>query len=302
MAYAILFYIYLLAKYLPRKTGLAVFGFIGRVLFIFPTKDKLRTLKHLSLIYSDKWSADKIKRTAAEVYFNIGKNLFDAMYLTQCSNDEFDAIVKHDNLLAMKEAYKQGRGLIAVTSHSGCYEMNIHLLARKGFRCITIGQRLFDKRVDRLVVEMRQRNDITYLHRDQSSREVVRFLKEGGALGVLMDQDTYGDGVFARFLGIPAYTLSGPIRIAMRYDIPVFVGYSARQKDDTHFIYISEQLKLESTDDFNRDLTINVQKVNDFLNKGVLEYPEQWVWMHRRWMRKPDRGKYKDVPNIEGYL
>ena len=301
LAYAVLFYIYLVAKYLPRKTGLAIFGLIGRFLFLFPTKDRQRTIKHLSLIFSDKWSADKIIHTAREVYSNIGKNLFDALYLTRCNDKEFDTIVRHDSLSGFQNAYKQGKGLIAITSHLGCYEMNIHILARNGFRCMTIGQKLFDKRVDRLVVEMRQREDIKYVYRDKGSREVVRFLKEGGALGVLLDQDTYGDGVFAHFLGIPAYTLSGPIRMAMRYGIPVIAGYSARQKDDTHYIHLSEPIELENTGDFNRDLTVNVEKVNDFHSKGILEYPEQWVWMHRRWRRQPDNKKYKDVPNIGDY-
>jgi KDO2-lipid IV(A) lauroyltransferase len=302
LVYFIILKVYLLAKFLPRKIGLSLFGLFGRVLFLLPTKDKKRTIKHLSLIFSGTWNTNKIMRTAREVYVNLGKNIFDAVYLSRCNNEKFSAIVKHNSLSGFQNASKLGKGVIGISSHQGCYEMNVQIVARNGFRCMTIGQKLFDKRVDRLIVEMRTREDIKYVYRDKSSREAVRFLKEGGVLGVLLDQDTYGDGVFAHFLGIPAYTLSGPIRLAMRYGIPVIAGYSARQKDDTHYIHFSEPIKLENTGDFNRDLTINVEKVNDFHCKGILKYPEQWVWMHRRWRRKPDNEKYKDVPNIEDYL
>ncbi len=292
---------YHLAHILPRKPGLALFGFIGRLVYLIPTKDTKRTLAHLTRIYGGTWTAKQIQRTAVAVYHAIGKNLFDALYLSRCSNEKFNAIVTNVGFSPMQEAYARGKGFVAITSHLGCYEMNVQLLARNGLRCLTIGQELFDKRVDRLIVAMRQRNNITYLYRDRSSREVLRFLKTGGVLGALLDQDTYGDGVFARFLGIPAYTPSGPVRIAMRYDIPVFAGYSARQKDDTHCIYFSEQIPLENTGNFDRDLVVNIQKVNDFLCEGIRKYPEQWVWMHRRWKRKPSDERYKNVPDIERY-
>ena len=118
---------------------------------------------------------------------------------------------------------------------------------------------------------------------------------------MLIDQDTYGDGVFAHFLGKLAYTLSGPVRMAMRYNMPLFVMYAARQKDNTHYVHIQGPLTLDDTGDFNRDLVMNVEKVNDFLSKGVLDYPEQWVWMHRRWKSKPEDPEFKDVLNIEDY-
>ena len=299
VVFACIFLMYHAAYFLPRKIGLFLFGLLGRLIFLIPTKDKKRTLAHLTKIYSGTWSPKQIRRTAARVYYNIGKNVFDALYLSRCSNEEFDALVKNAGFSGMQEGYEQGRGIVAITSHSGCYEMNVQLLARKGLRCLTIGQELFDKRVDKLIVTMRKRNNITYLYRDQSSREVIRFLNKGGALGVLLDQDTYGDGVFADFLGIPAYTPSGPVRMAMRYNLPVFAGYSARQKDDTHCIYISERIQLDNTGNYERDLVNNVQKVNDFLCSGIRQYPDQWVWMHRRWKRKPDDERYKNVPNIQ---
>lgn len=288
------------ARRIPRKIGLLLFGWIGRIVYLFPSRDKNRTLSNLRRFYSDSWSPAKIRHTARSVYCNIGKNVFDALYLSRCSNQEFDTIVKDNGLTMFQQAHAAGKGLIAITCHLGCYEMGIHLTARKNIPCVTLGQRLFDSRIDKIVISMRQLNNITYLYRDKSSREVLRHLRQGSLLGVALDQDTYGEGVFAHFLGEPAYTLSGPVRIAMKYDIPLFVAYCARQKDDTHFIFV-KKLELEQSDDFDRDLLENIENVNAFISKGILDYPEQWVWMHRRWRKKPDDPRYKDVPNIEKY-
>ncbi|MGD9199946.1 MAG: lysophospholipid acyltransferase family protein [Chitinispirillia bacterium] len=301
--YIIISFLFLLPRIIPRKAGIILFGFLGRLFFLFPTIEKKRTYKHLFNFFSNTWSHEKIKKTASNIYCNIGKNCYDAIYLTQCKQKKFNTIVKYnDNFMKVKELAEANKGAILITSHLGCFEMTIHLLARNNMKCLSIGQKLYDERVDKMVISLRQRNNITYLYRDGSGRKIIRFLLEGGMFGSLLDQDTNIEGVFADFLGIPAYTPSGPIRIAMKYSIPVFAVYSAREKDNTHIVQFSDIIPLENTGHFNRDLVQNVQKVNDIICEGILKYPEQYAWMHNRWKKKPDDKKYGNILNIRDYL
>ena len=301
--YIIISVLFFLPRIIPRKVGIILFGLLGRLFFLIPTIEKKRTYKHLFRIFSNTWPYKKIKKTASDVYFNIGKNCYDAIYLSQCKQQKFNAIVKYnDNFTKVKELAQSNKGAIFINAHLGCFEMTIQLLARNKMKCLSIGQKLYDERVDRLVVTMRQRNNITYLYRDGSGRKIIRFLLKGGMFGSLIDQDTNIEGVFTDFLGIPAYTPSAPIRIAMKYSIPVFAVYSARQKDNTHIVKFSDIIPLENTGHFNRDLIQNVQKVNDIICEGILKYPEQYAWMHNRWKKKPDDKKYRHIPNIRDYV
>jgi KDO2-lipid IV(A) lauroyltransferase len=288
-------------KILPRRLGLLVFGFVGRLFFLFPTVEKERTYENLKRIFSDKWSEKRIKRTAGNIYYQLGKNLYDSIYLTICSDKQFFNVVKHNDLSRLKEIYNKGNGIIGVAGHIGCFEMTIHVIARSGLNCVTIGQHLYDKRMEDLIVSFRKRNNIIYLHRDGSGREILKLLKKGHFFGVLIDQDTKIDGVFANFLGIPAFTPSAPVRMAMKYNLPLFVAVTARQKDNTHRFELRGPYELENSDDPNRDLVMNVQKVNDVLSEWIMENPDQWVWMHRRWKTRPDDEGFEDVPNIENY-
>jgi KDO2-lipid IV(A) lauroyltransferase len=120
-------------------------------------------------------------------------------------------------------------------------------------------------------------------------------------MGALIDQDTKVDGVFAHFLGKLAYTPSAPVKLAMRYDIPVFVVTTARQENGIHRIFVSERITLRKSGDETRDLAKNVELVNGKISATILKYPAQWVWMHRRWRRQPEDEGYEDVPNIEKY-
>ena len=289
-------------KLLPRRVGLLLFGTVGRLFFLFPTIEKERTYANLRRIFSGTWSERRIKKTAKDIYYQLGKNLYDSIYLTICSDKQFFDIVKLNDLSRLKETYNEGRGVIGVAGHVGCFEMTIHVIARSDMNCVTIGQHLYDKRVEDLIVSFRKRNNIAYLSRDGSGRGIIKLLKQGYFFGSLIDQDTKIDGVFAKFLGIPAFTPSAPIRMAMKFNMPIFVAVTARQKDNTHLFDIKGPYELENTGDLERDLVFNVQKVNDILSDGILKNPEQWVWMHRRWKTRPTDEGFTDVPNIENYL
>lgn len=275
------------ALLLPRACGLRLFGAIGRVAFLFPNREKQRTLDHLSLIYGDRWDRRKIRRVAWNVYAMLGKNMFDAVYLSRASRQRFNALVKHDDLGRFREAYRRGKGVIVITAHIGCFEMLLHFFARNGFRSFAVGRRMFDPRIEGLVRRVRSGEDIEYMGRDEGPVKVVRRLKEGKAFGVLIDQDIRVESVFAGFLGRPAHTPCGPLKIAMKLNIPVVVATTARQPDNTHYVFLSKPLPLANTGDFNKDLVANVQTANDLIGETIKRFPEQWVWMHRRWKRQP---------------
>jgi KDO2-lipid IV(A) lauroyltransferase len=276
-----------LALLLPRFLGLRLFGTIGRIAFLFPNIEKTRTLEHLRLIYGADWPEERIRKTALSVYESLGKNMFDAIYLTRVNEARFNSLVRHDDLSDFKKAYDRCKGVVAITAHIGCFEMLLHFVARHGFKAFAIGRRMFDSRLEDMVRSIRSGEDIEYMDRHESTLKVVRQLKEGKVFGVLIDQDTRVESVFADFLGRPAQTPSGPVKIAMKFKMPLIVFTTARQSDDTHYVYLSKPVALIDTGDFERDLVTNVQRVNDLISIAIIKNPEQWVWMHRRWKSKP---------------
>jgi len=275
------------ASFIPRAIGLPLFGFIGAVVFFFPSRDKKRTLTHLSFIYGDKWSEKQIRKTARDVYDELGKNLFDAIYLSRLKIADFDRIVQHDSLESFRKEYEQKKGVIVITAHVGCFEMLLHFFALHGFQSFAIGRKMFDQRLEHLIRKNRSGDNIEYMDRTEGTIKIVRILKSGKAFGVLIDQDTKVESVFASFLGHTASTPSGPIKLAMKMDIPVFVATTARQNDNTHYVYLSEKLSLIQSNDFESDLKKNVQLANDLICRTIEKFPSQWVWMHRRWRRQP---------------
>jgi Kdo2-lipid IVA lauroyltransferase/acyltransferase len=278
---------FLSALLLPRPAGLRLFGTLGRLAFLLPNIEKKRTLEHLRLVFGASWSEKKIRSTAGNVYASLGMNLFDAVNLSHASPEVFNALVRYSDLSGFREAFGRGRGVIVITAHVGCFELLLHFTARHGFKSFAIGQRSFDPRLDRLIRRIRSGEGIDYMDRSESPRKIIRGLQEGKVFGVLIDQDTNVEGVFAQFLGRTAYTPSGPLRIAMRFGIPAVVATITRHPDNTHYVSFSRTLEFSDSGDFENDLLKNVQTANDLISEAIMRSPEQWVWMHRRWKRRP---------------
>jgi Kdo2-lipid IVA lauroyltransferase/acyltransferase len=277
---------------------LSLFGALGSLVFAAGGADRRRTIEHLRLIYGRAWSEERLTRTAREVYVCLGKNLFDAIRLPRLSDAALERLVTYDSLDTLFETHRRGRGPIVVTAHTGCFEMLLPFFTRKGIHGFAIGQRLFDRRIDDMVRRARTGPRMEYISRDDNPREIIRRLRSGMSFGVLIDQDTAVEGVFAHFMGRLAYTPSGPVRLAMRLDMPLFVATTARQADDTHHVFLSDPLQLATGGQFEDDLVRNVEMVNEHICRTIRRYPEQWVWMHRRWRRRHDDPRHAHVPSI----
>jgi KDO2-lipid IV(A) lauroyltransferase len=299
--YAVVLCALFVHRLMPRRLGLLVFKILGAVAYCFPNRERTRTNEHLRAIFAGQWPEKKIRSAARHVYRELGKNAFDAVYFARCDKEQLESNVLCDDLGEFRQAYALGRGVVAITAHCGCFEMLLHYFAAQGFCSFAIGKEVYDKRLDRLVTAMRSGPNITYLYRSQNPRAIIRLLREGRLMGALIDQDTNVDGVFAHFLGKLAYTPSAPVKLAMHYDIPVFVVTTARQENGTHRIFVSGRIALRKTGDETYDLVKNVELVNSHISAAIMKSPTQWVWMHRRWKRQPDDEGFKDVPNIEKY-
>lgn len=281
---------YKIAQAIPRVIGLHIFGGIGAFAYLFPNREKQRTLDHLRLIYGKEWTEDKIRRTARDVYILIGKNLFDSVFFSGLKKDALEKYIHSDSFDQFRNDYQKGKGCIAITAHIGCFEMLLHYFSMVGFSCFAIGRQSYDDKLEKLIRKARSGPNIEYMERSENIRQIIRWLQQGKVFGVLIDQDTNVEGVFADFLGKTAYTPSGPIKIAMKMGTPVYVVTTARQEDNSHRVFI-KKLELVNTGSFDNDLVKNVEAANSLICETIKQYPSQWVWMHRRWKRRPSEEK-----------
>ena len=137
--------------------------------------------------------------------------------------------------------------------------------------------------MDRALLRTRAHLGIENIARGSAAapRQLLGFLRRGTALAVLIDQDTNVEGVWAPFFGKPAYTPSGIWTLARRFDAVVLPMFMARLSDGRHRHFIEAALPMGD------DVVDAVGRMNQRIEAHIRRFPEQWVWMHRRWRRRP---------------
>ncbi len=297
LPYLLILQLIFIARYTPRKLGLFQFRMIA--LLASPLMKPYHKIidQNLRETFGDSKTDKEFKQIKRGIFLNMGATLFDAIHLPYLPEEKFRKIVKYD-VSALHEAQATGKGIIVLCAHMSCFELVPQLVSMDGVDSLTIGAPLFDDRVTNLVEKLRSRNGILYLDRNSAGRRLMKELKGGKLFGALIDQDATNDGVFAHFMGRLAFTPSGPIRLAHKFKYPLFFSMMNRNSDDTYTFTLREEPLLDSGDAVE-DLCRGTESFNKFASEMIDKYPEQWVWMHRRWNRK--REDHMKFPSITDY-
>ena len=129
----------------------------------------------------------------------------------------------------------------------------------------------------------------TVLHKDDFARGLLGAMRRGDTVGILMDTNmTPPQGVFIDYFGVPACTASGLARVAMRTDAAVLPGFLTWREDEQKYVLeFGKRLPVARTGDDEADIIINTQICTTAIEEWVERYPEQWLWVHRRWKTRP---------------
>ena len=203
----------------------------------------------------------------------------------------FEGLDLADALLA------EGRGAIAVTGHTGNWELMAAALAARGYRLSVVARRVNDARFDALVGRFRRMAGVEVLVRDAPNfiAAVRAALGSGRVVALLIDQDTRGAGVFVPFFGQRAHTPPGAAVLALRTRVPVFTAFIERRPDGGHLVRVAPVPVGDGTGRARViDLTARLTAAIEAQIRGA---PAEWVWWHERWRRRPESG---DSPLLAG--
>lgn len=275
-------------SYLPRAAGLAAFGWLGRVALACVPRARRDLVANTRLIYPE-WSDAERARFAARVARALGRNLFDFVCLQRYSLERVAALVAIVGLERLDRARRSGVGVVCLSAHVGCWELIPMRMRAAGYPVAVVYRRLRDASLDRYVADRRRRLGVQTHERDAGARGILRSLRAGALVGILIDQHTRVDSVKVPFFGRPAWTPSGAVRLAWRTGAPVIPVIDAMNEDGTHALHFGDEIAVPppgadaSPEARARGLEEACAACNAALGSMILEHREQWVWFHRRW-------------------
>jgi KDO2-lipid IV(A) lauroyltransferase len=159
----------------------------------------------------------------------------------------------------------------------------------QGYRLNVVYRALDNPLLDRLVNRYRSGGGNPLIEKHESARNVLAALARNETVGILADQNTLPEeGVFVNFFGIPACATAGIARIALHSGAAVVPAFCVWEEPQRKFrIYYQPALQLASTGDAGNDIQAATQQMAAVIERAVRAYPDQWLWIHRRWKTRP---------------
>jgi KDO2-lipid IV(A) lauroyltransferase len=221
---------------------------------------------------------------------HFGRVLAEVAWLWRAEAADVERMVEIEGIEHLRKALEEGRGGILATGHLGNWELLNARLAVAGIPITIAVRELDDSRVDGLITALRTRFGSEVILRGSSAgRELIRALGKGRGVGLLIDQDIPSiPGVFVPFFGRQAWTPSGAAMLALRARCSIMPGFIHRKPDGTHKIKIDPPLKTPDEGSLKDRVRVLTAAATAAVEWQVRAWPEQWVWMHRRWRTRPE--------------
>jgi len=273
---------------LPRRLSLFIGGSLGRFAHLVFLQPRSTTLQNLKIAFPNL-GTDSVRKISLKVFESLGRNAVDAIRLPKMSWEEIQKITKVEGVEHLERAYSQGRGVIGVTGHIGNFELLAAYVSLRGYKLSAIGRELYDTRLDELLIKNRQKMGVQNIYSTAGVKEVIRVLNSGRMIGVLIDQDTSRvKGIYVDFFGRKARTPVGPVILALKFNVPIVPMAIIQTREGNYKIFVQEEIKPLPGKTKEENIYYLTQKCTEFLEQVIREYPDQWVWMHKRWLRTPD--------------
>jgi len=269
-----------MARRLGAGIGWLAFSALGRLRKV--------GLRNLQLAFPDK-SASESEEILRAVYRNLGCLLAEFCQMPSYTPQRASEFIRYDGLDNYLAARERGKGVLVLTGHLGAWELSSFYHSLMGYPMGMVIRRLDNPLVDAFVNRIRCLHGNRVMHKDDFARGLIASMRAGETVGILMDTNmTPPQGVFVPFFGVEACTASGMARIALKTGAAVLPGFLLWEpREKKYVLHFGAELNLVRTDDSEADAIANTALFTSVIEHYVKQYPEQWLWMHRRWKTRP---------------
>lgn len=270
--------------HLPPALGLAAGRRIGDVLWWLLPRRRRVALDNIRRSLGREMAPEQIRRLGRRSFQHVGMNLVEACRYVLRPTDVMLSRVRVDGVEHLRGAAAHGRGVLILTAHYGNWELLAAAHGLTGLPLSIVIRPLDHPVLDELAARFRRRSGAELIVKHLAVREVLRDLRRGRMVGILLDQNaTRSEGVFVPFFGIPASTSKGLAVLALRTGAPVVPVFLRREPDGRHCMDVGPPLVPPP----DGDIEAYTATFNLVIEAAIRRAPEQWLWMHARWRTRP---------------
>ena len=273
---------------LPRGLARRVGAGIGRIAYTVTPRLRATGRQNLAMAFPELSLAER-DRILRRLYRHLGWLLAEFCQMHRYTPENTRGFLRYEGLEHFLAAEALGKGVLIVTGHLGAWELSSFYHSLMGHPMSMVIRRLDNPLVDAMVNRIRCLHGNQVLHKDDFARGLLAAMRQGRTVGILMDTNmTPPQGVFVPYFGRPACTASGLARVALKTDAAVLPGFLLwREEEQRYVLTFAEPFALVRSGDDEGDVLANTAQFTAAIERYARAYPDQWLWVHRRWKTRP---------------
>jgi len=262
--------------------------FFGRVmgLFLYTVNKKRRRIAYLNLkaAFSGQYLPGEINKIVKNTYIHFLQTIIEVLMLPRVDGKYTSRYVTIHGMENLIKAKCAGKGIIFLTGHFGNWELLNAVSGANGYKMTVLAREQKHKKLYDLLNSYRELSGTAIISKGFGVKQLIKILKQNGIIGILADQDAGANGFFVDFFGRKASTAEGVLRFAKNTEATIIPVFLARRKGPYHDAYIEPPITVENKS--------NLTYYQDFVNvfeKHIRNFPNQWLWLHKRWKSTPTK-------------
>jgi KDO2-lipid IV(A) lauroyltransferase len=217
------------------------------------------------------------------VFRSIARLIVSLAKFPRMTRENVHEWIEYDGLDNFTRAMARGKGVLVATAHLGNWELSAFAHAYMTAPMHIVVRPLDNPGIDALVERLRGLSGNHIIRKKEAARTILRALHSGDAVGILIDQNTSPEeGVFIDFFGRKACAGTAFVKFAHRSGAAVVPGYAVWSDERKRYI-----LRFDPEIPMTGDVAADTQRIHTHLESVIRRYPDQWLWIHRRWKTRP---------------
>ena len=261
--------------------------FFGTLWFRIDRKHRNITIGNLTRAYGEEMSPDDVQALAKQVFKNVALIPFEIGWYWKLDQQRLRRYFSVRGLLNYRAALAENKGLLILTGHMGNWELMAVGADIARVPLHVVYRPLDFKPLDEFIAACRTRFGTRLIPKSHAMRKILRALKQGEAVGLLIDQSVdWYDGVYVNFFNQMTCTTEGLALLALKTGAPVISVFLVRE-DGRYIAEFGPEIPLIRTGDRRKDIEENTSLYNRTIEDFIRRSPDQWFWVHNRWKHRP---------------
>ncbi len=273
---------------LPLTVSLFIGRRVGDFIYFFDRRHRAIAYANIGKAVADKNDANSTSRITRKAYQAFGQNLIEISFIPRINKEYLKKYINIENKDYIQAAFKRGKGVIFLAVHGGNWELSNVICANLGFLFILFIRDQGFARLNALLNSYRLKLGAKIIHKEAGVRQLIEALKDNQSIGMMMDQGGKV-GQLVKFFDQEASMSIGAVKLALKYDCSIIPTFYTRVKGPYAKVILDQVYTVTKTNDAQKDLRDNLQKLANIYEKYIRQYPHEYLWTYKIWKYGKER-------------